>query len=152
MEFEGSKTLALLDTGSPVTIVSLEFAIRSSEKNGQQVEEWKKEVRAHLESPMVKLRNYGGGELNIAGQMRVRAHLSRGKHALEGVVQIQKGAPVDLLVGTDAQPQLGFLFLDTSLGWGIQPLIYSTARSGACLSPKLWQPLLLKQLALSSQW
>ena len=117
MEFEGFKTLALLDTGSPVTIVSLEFAVKALVKKrpeGQQVEEWKKEVRARLESPMVKLLNYGGGELNIVGQMK--AHLSRGKHALEGVVQIQKGAPVELLVGTDTQPQLGFLFLDTSLG------------------------------------
>ena len=42
---------------------------------GQQVEEWKKEVRACLESPIVKLRSYGGGDrLNIVGQMR--AHLS----------------------------------------------------------------------------
>ena len=35
----------------------------------------------------------------------MKAHLSRGKHVLEGVVQIQKGAPVELLIGTDAQPQ-----------------------------------------------
>ena len=32
------------------------------------------------------------------------------------MLQILKGAPVDLMVGTDMQTILGFLFLDTSLG------------------------------------
>ena len=58
VEFEGSKTLPLLDTGSAVTIVSLEFTMKALVKKrpeGQQVKEWKEEVRAPLESLMVKL-------------------------------------------------------------------------------------------------
>ncbi len=41
------------------------------------------------------------------------AQLSNGHGCLEGVVQVQKPAPVDLLIGTDVQPQLGFLFLES---------------------------------------
>ena len=43
---------------------------------------------------------------------QVRAKLSRGSYSIEAYVQIQKDAPVELLLGTDLQSQLGFLFLD----------------------------------------
>ena len=50
---------------------------------------------------------------------------------MEAVIQVQKGAPASLLVGTDVLPQLGYLFVqstmegeDTDLlgsGYGFQP-------------------------------
>ena len=114
VEFEGTRVRALLDTGSPVTIVSMDLALRALARKrpeGQCPEEWKESVKARLESPTITLRNYGGGELNIVIQMK--AQLSRGSRSSLMVVQVQKGAPIDLLIGTDVQTQLGFLFLDS---------------------------------------
>ncbi len=108
--FEGTPVAALLDTGSPVTIVPLDFVLTALAKNrpeSQQLEDWKQGVKA---PPMITLRNYGGGRINIVSQMRVQ--LSKGDHSVERVVQVQKGAPVNLLIGTDLQPALGFFFLD----------------------------------------
>ena len=111
--FEGMPVVALLDTGSPVTIVSLEFALRAlaaRRPEGQQPEEWKQGVKDRLETPTIKLRNYGRGELDIVSQMK--AQISKGGNSLIGTVQVQKGAPVELLMGTDLQPQLGFLYFE----------------------------------------
>ncbi len=112
--FEGTPVRALLDTGSLVTIISLEFvlkALAAKRPGSQSPSEWKQAVKARLETPTVQLRSYGGGELNIVSQMTAR--LSNERNRWEGVIHIQKGAPVDLLVGTDVQPQLGFLFLES---------------------------------------
>ena len=111
--FEGMPAEALLDTGSPVTIVSLEFALRAlaaRRPEGQHPEEWKQGVKDRLETPTIKLRNYGGGELDIVSQMK--AQISKGGNSLIGTVQVQKGAPVELLMGTDLQPQLGFFYFE----------------------------------------
>ncbi len=100
--FEGMPVHALLDTGSPVTIVSLGFALKAlaaKQPKSQPPDEWKQAVKARLETPTIQLWSYGGGELNIVSQMT--AQLSNGHGCLEGVVQVQKGAPVDLLIGTD---------------------------------------------------
>ncbi len=111
--FEGTPVAALLDTGSPVTIVPLDFVLTALAKNrpeSQQLEDWKQGVKARLEPPTITLRNHGGGRINIVSQMRVQ--LWKGGHSVERVVQVQKGAQVNLLIGTDLQPALGFLFLD----------------------------------------
>ena len=111
--FEGMPVVALLDTESPVTIVSLEFALRAlaaRRPEGQHPEEWKQGVKDRLETPTIKLRNYGGGELDIVSQMK--AQISKGGNSLIGTVQVQKGAPVELLMGTDLQPQLEFLYFE----------------------------------------
>ena len=70
--FEGQPVQALVDTGSTVTIVSLDFLLQVLLKNrleGQKREEWKDSVRACLKAPTLTLRDYGGGELNVVGQI-----------------------------------------------------------------------------------
>ena len=112
VKFEGTEVQALLDTGSPVTIVSLGFLLKVLAKwKEQDAREWKEEVRRRLSPPELVLRNYGGGELNVIKQMT--ATIRRGEHECETTVLVQKGAPLDLLVGTDVQPLLGFLVLQT---------------------------------------
>ena len=60
--FEGVPTRALLDTGSPVTIVSLNFvlqALAKQRKESQTPTEWEQEVKARLGPIKLTLQNYG---------------------------------------------------------------------------------------------
>lgn len=117
VEFEGVPVKALLDTGSPVTIASLDWvfqALASRHPSGQTVDEWEAGVRARLKPPTVTLQSYGGTKLNVVGQMC--CSLSRGQYSGQVVVQLQRGAPVPLLIGTDMQPVLGFAFLQCNPG------------------------------------
>ena len=114
VKFEGTEVQVLLDTGSPVTIVPLGFLLKilvKRKKKEQDAWEWKEEVRRRLSPSELVLRNYGGGELNVIKQMT--ATIRRGEHECETTVLVQKGSPLDLLVGTDVQPLLGFLVLQT---------------------------------------
>ena len=63
-------------------------------------------MRARLQPTSVSLRSYGGEELNIVSQ--VSCCIRCGEQTAESVLQVQKGAPVKLLLGTDLLPQLGF--------------------------------------------
>ena len=84
-----------MDTGSPVTIVAAKFLFQALSKHrlpDQTVEEWKDSVRARLQNSSMNLKSYGGGRLNIIGQIEVR--LERGSNQTKAVVQIQKEAPV----------------------------------------------------------
>ena len=112
VNFEGTNVQALLDTGSPVTIVSAKFLFQALSKHrlpDQTVEEWKDSVREKLQYSSVKLKSYGGGKLSIIGQIEVR--LERGSNQTKAVVQIQNEAPVQLFIGTDLLSSLGVLFL-----------------------------------------
>lgn len=62
-----------------------------------------------MDPPTLTLHNYGGDELRIVGQ--VSAVIAREGHMSTATVLVRKGAPLDLLLGTDLQNQLGFLFL-----------------------------------------
>lgn len=109
LEFEGCKVKALIDTGSPATIVSLDYlldALAKGRPRSQTPEEWIAAVRSRLQPAEVNLRSYGGGGLDIVGQIRV--NLSSGPHRRTTVVLVQKGAPEELLLRTDLQPSLGF--------------------------------------------
>lgn len=116
VELEGSQTKALLDTGSPVTIVSLQFlldALAKQRPESQSPEDWKAAVEKCLEPSKISLHDYGGQRLGIVRQVKVR--IARPGCAVEAVVQVQNRAPIDLLIGTDLLPQLGFIFLQTEL-------------------------------------
>ena len=65
-------------------------------------------VKERLQQPTVILRSYGGGELNVVSQ--VKCCIRRYKFEVETILQVQKGAPVDLLIETDIPIQLGFMF------------------------------------------
>ena len=109
VHLDGVPTTALLDTGSPVSIVSLDHFLSvavANRKPNQPKEEWKREVQQRLQPPSISLRSYGGAELEVVGQSTCR--LSKGKFSIDVVLQIQKEPPVELLLGTDVLPQLGF--------------------------------------------
>ena len=111
VSLEGVPVKALLDTGSPISIVSLEVFLKTCAQNRQSdetPEEWGRAVKQRFQKPTVSLRSYGGGELSVISQ--VKSCLGRGKLTVETFLQVQKGAPVDLLLGTDVLSHLGFSF------------------------------------------
>ena len=112
ISFEGIPVSALLDTGSPVTIVSLSFLLQAFKRQrtaDQTPAEWTEAVRRRMTPPSLTLHNYGGDPLSIIRQVAVK--VSRGNHTCEATVLVQKHAPLDLLVGTDLLSSLGFRFL-----------------------------------------
>ena len=112
MELEGSSVRALLDTGSPVTIVDLGFlleALAKKRNKNQKPAEWREAVEERLERPTIALQDYSGGQLNTVSQLKV--HIARAGYTTEATIQVQKDAPADLLLGTDLLPQLGFHFI-----------------------------------------
>ena len=71
-------------------------------------------MELRLKPSTLDLQSYGGGRLNLVRQLTVT--LSTPGHTVEAVIQVQSGAPVDLLLGTDLQVKLGFTLLQTLPG------------------------------------
>ena len=72
---DGLSTNALIDTGSPCTIASLDLAMeimKLSRPLFRDLQEWKEAAMKWLESPTIPLKSYGGHEINMIGQMSVR--------------------------------------------------------------------------------
>ena len=131
VELEGEPVRKLLDTGSPVTIVSLEFLLQVwawKKLQGQSPTEWKAQVERRLEPTPLALRNYGGGRLPVVRQ--VQTTISRPGYKVEETIQVQRGAPARLLVGTELLPRLGFLFVCTGEGSEVTDLLESQVLSG----------------------
>lgn len=108
----GVETDALVDTGSPVSIMSLSFAmdVLSEERsNFNTPREWKEAMLQRFEHPTIAMRSYGGERLNIVAQLRV--DLQQSNHRKTTTVLVQKGAPHKLLIGTDVMSTLGFSLL-----------------------------------------
>ena len=117
VKLEGSETEALLDTGSPVTIVSLQFlleALAKQKRSDQSPDDWRQMVEKRFEPSTINLQNYSGVKINIIRQMTVSISRS-GNAEVQATVQVQKYAPAKLLIGTDLLPALGFIFLQTEL-------------------------------------
>ena len=105
-----------------MSIVSLEKlldALARTRPPGQTPEEWKKEMQSRFVPPSVVLKNYGGGELSIVGQ--IEALVTRADFKINAVLQAQSNASVDMLIGTDLLPALGFAFVkrDTGKDWDL---------------------------------
>ena len=75
---------------------------------GESPAEWRKKVKQRFQRPALSLKNYGGGELHIVSE--VECCLTRGDYTVKALLQVQKGVPIDLLLGTDTLPGLGFSF------------------------------------------
>ena len=70
-------------------------------------------MQQKLKPTTMSLQNYGGGRLELIQQTSIT--LTRNGHTTCAIVQVQKDAPVELLLGTDTLPQLGFALLETDL-------------------------------------
>ena len=108
----GLPTQALLDTGSPASIMSLKFALeilKQDRPKFDDLNQWKRYALSRLEPTSILLKNYGGEPLNIIGQMEVKLSLSNA--VVTAVVQVQKDASVDLLLGTDLLVSLGITLI-----------------------------------------
>ena len=104
---------ALVDTGSPVTIVSIDCLLDVLAKNrraDQTKEEWRREVEKRFLMPTLLINNYGGGEVNIISQLVTT--LGHGSRECQTTILVQKGASLGLLLGTDVLPNLGFFVVD----------------------------------------
>ena len=116
-EIEGFHVRALVDTGFPATIVSLNCllsALAKGRPKNQTPHEWELAVKQRLKPPEITLRSYGGGGLDIVGQLS--ATIQSGPYRKTAVVLVQNQAPEDLLLGTDLQPYLGFQLLQKGTG------------------------------------
>ena len=108
VHIEGVPAKALVDTGSPTTIISLPFLLEVLSKNrtrGQDLQQWRDEVKERLQQTSLHLRSYSGQVLPIVKQVKLK--LSREHYHTDAWVQVQANAPVQLLLGTDLQPALG---------------------------------------------
>ena len=115
VDVEGSPVKALVDTGSPSTLMSLDFLLKvlaKQRKTGETPQEWRDRMQQRMEPPGPRLSSYGGEQLNTVCQIKV--DISRGNHKTVSTVQVQKGAPIDLLLGTDLHSQLGIFVLISS--------------------------------------
>ena len=115
IEVEGETTEALLDTGSPVTIIRLETLLQLLAKqrcSSETPAEWRVAVESRLEPSAVDFRNYGGDKLRVVRQVKVT--VGRSGYSTKAIIQVQKGAPAKLLVGTDLLSKLGYIFVQAS--------------------------------------
>ena len=148
VHIDGVPTEALIDTGSPSTIVSLEYAmcvLRNKLPQFTNEEQWQAFV-AEMKPPTVALKSYGGDELFLIGQWQVC--LSTPGHTLNTMVQVQKDPPVKLLLGTDAQAALGFALIQSDsdgattdllcpVQWRKEPELDQTPVDAAVQDPSL---------------
>ena len=105
---EGEIIEALLDTGSPVTIIQLEALLEILAKQhhpDQTISEWRTVTESRLEPTFLILRNYSGNNLKIVQEMRVI--MSRPGYSTSAVVLVQSGTLAKLLVRTNLLSQLG---------------------------------------------
>ena len=106
---EGKIIEALLDTGSPVTIIQLEtlLEILANQRHPDQTRsEWRTTTESRLEPTSLILKNYSGDNLKIVQQIRIL--MSHPGYSTSVVVQVQSGALAKLLVGTDLLSRLGY--------------------------------------------
>ena len=74
LEVNGVPTDALVDTGSPATIVLLGFILQvlaGGRDSKQTPAEWKMEMMKRFSASAVALTNYGGNRLNIVAHIPV---------------------------------------------------------------------------------
>ena len=99
---EGHQVWALLDTGSPISIVSIDFLLKvllTATSTGQTEEDLKDAARKWIKPPTISVQNFGGGEVNMIGQVTV--NISRGKHSCQAVMLVQKGIKLEVFLETD---------------------------------------------------
>ena len=109
---EGKLAKALIDTGSPVSLISIDFLLQAllpvvfdEETPAKKIEA----LRARMQPPSMVVRNFGGHQVNVICQTTVT--LSHRGHKHKVTILVQKSAPLELLLGTDTLGKLGFQLL-----------------------------------------
>ena len=105
----GFPVKALIDTGSPITLVSIECLIQAmweTKPQDQSEEDWKEEFLAKVKPSKIILKGCGGRRLNMAGQVEVT--LRRGEYCISTTVQVYRKSTEPMILGTDIQTKLGF--------------------------------------------
>ena len=113
---EGSPVEALVDTGSPVTIASIECLLDILEKHhqpGQSQADWMEQAKGQFHPPRISINSYGGGKVNIIAQFSTT--LKHGDRQRQATILVQRGATLSLLLGTDVLPSLGFHLVKSPL-------------------------------------
>ena len=146
---EEHPAVALIDTGSPISIVSIDFLLQTlnqSQSKGTSGEDWMSSVRERLRPPRMTVKNFGGGEVNVICQCTV--NLMWGHHKCDTTVLVQKGISQKILLGTDVLKKLGFHMLTPEKKGGATDLLGSGdwQLQSAGKDPKL-EPIPVKQVA-----
>ena len=81
---DGSTVKALLDTGSPASIISLDYFLQTAVAKRPSPADWGEEVQRRLLPSTMTLRSYGGVELPIVAQ--VSCKLSKGGFSTESLL------------------------------------------------------------------
>ena len=94
LTIEGTPVKAINDTGTPVTVISLEFLLkmladqRPTEQSG---EDWRVKARKQLKKLGIFLPSYGGARLNVICQTTIT--LARAEFSSTAMVYLQKNFP-----------------------------------------------------------
>ena len=105
---DGMPATALVDTGSPITIISLSYLLQiwwTQRDKSLPRWKWKEEAVKKLADPTIALKAYNGTQLNVLAEATVT--LGKGPHHCKATVMVQEDAPQDVLLGTDCLSQLG---------------------------------------------
>ena len=96
---KGCSTEALINTGSPVSLISIDFLLHALIKNLDSVttqEDITKTLQARLEYPQLMVRNFGGDTVNVVGQATVT--LCYREHSSQVTLLVQKGTQYCLVL------------------------------------------------------
>ena len=107
VELEGYPTKALIDSGSPVTIVALKKLLQVWKDNhptSDTDKQWLEEAKAKLRDPTVKLVAYGGSPIELLGE--AEAKLSVNGVEATVTVLVHEDPSQEILLGTDALAKL----------------------------------------------
>ena len=101
-------TDALVDTGSPATIILLQFALKvlAKHRRSDETAQWREAAQKKFHDPDVILKSYGRQELDSIAQIELT--LSHCGQEVMKTLLVRKDAPNHVLIGTDVQPELGF--------------------------------------------
>ena len=106
---DGQEVEALIDTGSPVSIISLRCILqiwKDGRDSGLPECEWQQQaIEALRKDPRIQLRTYDRTLMPLFAETEVT--IVRGRFKYTMAILIQDEAPQDLLLGTDCLSLLG---------------------------------------------
>ena len=96
---------ALIDTGSPVSVISSQLFYQVCKSKTPHGSSWKNTMRQEMCEPSIEVKSYNDTPVEVAAETKV--NLRRGEYKVDAVVLVQCNAPQDLLLGTDLLESLG---------------------------------------------